>query len=246
MVPATFANGGLINIVGQLRSENPQVWTGFTVLKGIVLDGSEPGELTVDVRRNDDGSILAVAKDDKGRPRYRTTVLPLSHRPPAPLLLPLPKLDSGEVATVYEDGIMFHQAGFQGVKRILCDTDSQFIAQCELQSATVAGGAYETDTMDPVLYDVMHQSAAIWVRRLTGASCLPATAGRFDSYQRPPRDAPFFVVCTNFSKRSANIVTVDVGAYDGAGRCIVLMTAVEAVTSAALNEVFATGVPSEA
>ncbi|MFJ9370916.1 SDR family NAD(P)-dependent oxidoreductase [Nocardia sp. NPDC101769] len=244
VLPATWAVGCLINVVEQVTSIEPMVWTDFRVLKGIVVDDSQPRALTHDLTRKDDGTIAVLARDDDGRPRYRLTVHPVVQRDPAPVLDPLPELGVGDPDTVYEDKIMFHGPAFQGYRRTLRESETELVAEVELVSTIVAGKACETPNYDPILSDVMVQVAGVWIRRHHGVSGMPAAAKRVNSYRRAPSGEPFIIVADGFDKRSS-IITCNVTAFDRNGEPLAYMVGVEGVTSEALNVLFAGGTLDE-
>ncbi|WP_072804554.1 type I polyketide synthase [Rhodococcoides yunnanense] len=242
VLPAAWAMGALLNIARGVTGVTPLVWTDFRVLKGIVCDGSEPDRLITTARYGDDGGLTITAADAGGRPRYRLTVRPEEDRAPLPPpLRPVPVQGSGDPTTAYDVGHLFHGPLLRGVRRIISHTDSELIAECRLDPAKVADGAYEVGGYDPVLGDVVGQVVAPWIRNKYGKSPMPAAVARVDSYRRLPHDEPYYVVASGFTQTSENVVVGTLTSYDLFGVVLQVIDGFEAVMSEALNGLFAAG-----
>jgi acyl transferase domain-containing protein len=240
VMPAAFALGGMINTVSAVAGFEPRVWRDFSVLKGIVLDGSEPAELSYCINERD-GEIAVLSRDPSGRPRYRLSVSDDTKLRPQPARRTLPERTNGVPVTSYHDGTMFHGPSLQGMQQILVDSEDQLIIECCVNEPPTGYPEYTTDFFDPVIADVALQVLGVWVRHHLGISCLPAAVARVDGYRRPDFGAPFIVIAENFRQPAPSIVVADIVVCDATGEVCCVVDSFRVIGNAALNEVFAAG-----
>ncbi|MGA9375992.1 MAG: KR domain-containing protein, partial [Mycobacterium sp.] len=240
VMPAAFALGGMVNLASSVAGLEPRVWEDFTVLKGIVLDGTEPSELHYDITESD-GAIRLMAKDPLGRPRYRLRVSDVGALRPQPPRRVLPDRTNGVPITSYQDGTMFHGPAFQGMKQILADSEDELVIECLLEEPATPYDDYMTHHFDPLLADVALQVVGVWVRHHLGVSCLPAAVGRVESYRRLDFGEPFVVVAHNIRRPAPNTVLADISACDDTGEVCCRVEGLRAIGNEALNEIFAAG-----
>ncbi|MBF6211177.1 SDR family NAD(P)-dependent oxidoreductase [Nocardia puris] len=241
VVPASYAAGGMLNAVAQVCGVWPRSWRNYSVLKGVIVDGSEPEVLELDIRRGADGAVGVVAREESGRPRYRLTVLDPREPVERPAPRALPPFGSGEPVTVYRDGTMFHGPAFRGLRRILRETETEIVLECLVPEPVRREPYFETDIFDPVLSDVALQVVGTWVRRKLGMSCLPSEVKWVDMFGRIPFDEPFVVFGHDFVRKSANTIEVSITVCDATGAVMCVVGRLVAIASEALNEVFAGG-----
>ncbi len=240
VVPASFAAGAMIHIAEEVGGFRARAWRKFSVLKGIIVDGSEPAELEFELRPGDDG-VDVLAKDPGGRPRYRLTVMDESQRFDRPEPLELPPVGVGEPVTAYGDGTMFHGPSFQGMRRTLRRSENELVIECQIGRIERREPRCETDIYEPVLSDIALQVVGVWVRERFGESCLPASVERVDIYERLAFDATFVVRAHNLRRPSPNMVAADITLCAPSGVVLATVDTVAAIASDALNEVFRGG-----
>jgi acyl transferase domain-containing protein/NADP-dependent 3-hydroxy acid dehydrogenase YdfG/acyl carrier protein len=222
------------------------------VHRGIVLDGTEPGELelTLDRGTAEGGTLMLHARITSGSqdggsaphtPHFDATLL----------LAGSPRVAAGGEAwepttgedglQVYRDADLFHGPLLQGLRRVIGKEPARLVAECELADTPLAGGGWAAELHSPVLGDVVLQVASVlgvWHRQ---AGCLPLSVGAIELYAPIPDGTPFRVVADDLRPTAAG-VTVNATVTDPAGRTLQRWTDIGAVSTPDMAAKFAEAV----
>ncbi|MFO6422183.1 SDR family NAD(P)-dependent oxidoreductase [Motilimonas sp. KMU-193] len=148
---------------------------------------------------------------------------------------------SDDVAnTWYQDGTLFHQHDFCGLKRCLHLDQRQgvFVAKIapsrdgyfgdfSQADAEVTGSALLAD-------DLLYQAMLVWAKYQLGKASLPVAAAKVHYYQRPAADQTLFVYLHEPQVQRSELVA-DVAIYDQQGQLLVKMEQGKVVLTDALG-----------
>jgi NAD(P)-dependent dehydrogenase (short-subunit alcohol dehydrogenase family) len=236
VLPATAAIGAMLNVAGRLLpGERLREVRGFAVFKGLVFDGGQPDELSIELRPAG-GHTAVTVTDAGGRPRYRAQVGPGSFdaRP-----IELPRT-GGEPARVYENGALFHGPALRGITAVLAEDARRLVLSARLADQPLAGGGFHATGYSPVLADLLLQAALVWVHRRHGVPSLPTAVGSVELHAPLPDGEPFVIVVDGGTEAGAAI-RCTVTACTPDGRVLHRFVDVDVVASPALAAKFQTG-----
>ncbi|MFE5616446.1 SDR family NAD(P)-dependent oxidoreductase [Streptomyces sp. NPDC056524] len=197
VLPAVVAMGWALGAVEHADGRRAVRLRDFAVHRGIVFDGTQPAECRLVMTPADgDGGDVKVAvqslADGTVRPHYAATVVAGALPPAAPVTgLPAPGTGT-EAAGLYTDGTLFHGPALRGLRRILADSESRLVLECEAVRTDTDSGS--SDWFAAGSADLLLQAALVWVRRFRGTAGLPLAVGGVELYGPLTAGEVFFVV----------------------------------------------------
>jgi NAD(P)-dependent dehydrogenase (short-subunit alcohol dehydrogenase family) len=246
VLPTTVGLGWCINALERLYpGRSVSGVADFTVFKGVTFGNGDPGryQLQVTPLAPYDGSAAGVVVQSRGgavgiSPRYGGTFA-LTGAPAAGPVLDLGPLPAGDSCgpSPYAEGALFHGAALQGIGRVVAQDGTRLVAECRLDHAELALGAFDGHHYDPVLSDLLLQAPLVWVRRFRDSACLPVSIGRVEIYDRPAAGATFLVVVDQIVT-AGPIVTCSVAACAPGGKVHLRFRDVSVALSQTLSEKF--------
>ncbi|MEU1042913.1 SDR family NAD(P)-dependent oxidoreductase, partial [Streptomyces sp. NPDC005907] len=177
VLPAAVAMGWALGAVEHADGRRAVRLRDFTVHKGIVFDGTEPAECRVSMSPADGEVKVAIRSVTDGavRPHYAATVV-TGALPPADRATGLPATGTGsDAGGFYSDGTLFHGPALRGLRRVLADSESRLVLECEAPSVDAGSGS--ADWYAAGSADLLLQAALVWVRRFRGSAGLPLAVG---------------------------------------------------------------------
>ncbi|MBP2371834.1 type I polyketide synthase [Pseudonocardia parietis] len=210
---------------------------------GIVLDGTEPGELELTLDRGTvEGATVSVrAWIGSSRPHFSATLLLAAAPLSAPTAQTWAPIDGADGLQVYRDADLFHGPLLQGLRRVIVREPTRLVAECELADYPLAGGGWAAELHSPVLGDVVLQVASVLGVWHQQAGCLPLSVGAVDLYAPIPDGAPFRVIVDDLRPTTGG-VTVNATVTDPSGRVLQRWTDVGAVSTPDMAAKFAEAV----
>ncbi|OLT37576.1 hypothetical protein BJF84_05920 [Rhodococcus sp. CUA-806] len=245
VLPATFGLGAMINVVERAYPGRYVISVrDFHVHKGIVFD--HPIE-SIDIRvtPDDEQAVRVVvtsrvdsAKGDSKSLSHYVATMDLGRYPSEMPRVRPPRFGGGVPADeLYRDARQFHAPLLHGMRRILADSDTELVIECELGGEPFALGAYAGALHNPVLADVILQGPPVLGHRLLNSACLPLGIGRIDYYAPLPMGSPYAVVVDN-PRAGAVDVTLDATAIGPDGTILQKYADVSVVTTPQLSDMF--------
>ncbi|MFT7023990.1 MAG: acyl transferase domain-containing protein [Rhodococcus sp. (in: high G+C Gram-positive bacteria)] len=245
VLPATFGLGAMINVVERAYPGRYVISVrDFHVHKGIVFD--HPIE-SIDIRvtPDDEQAVRVVvtsrvdsAKGDSKSLSHYVATMDLGRYPSEIPRVRPPRFGGGVPADeLYRDARQFHAPLLHGMRRILADSDTELVVECELGGEPFALGAYAGALHNPVLADVILQGPPVLGHRLLNSACLPLGIGRIDYYAPLPMGSPYAVVVDN-PRAGAVDVTLDATAIGPDGTILQKYADVSVVTTPQLSDMF--------
>ncbi|MCE0764871.1 SDR family NAD(P)-dependent oxidoreductase [Pseudonocardia kujensis] len=226
------------------------------VHRGIVLDGTEPGqlELTLDRGTVEGGTLTLHARITScgsqyagstphapSQPHFGATLLLASGPAAAPTEKSWEPTTGDDGLQVYRDADLFHGPLLQGLRRVVVKEPTRLVAECELADTQLAGGGWSAELHSPVLGDVVLQVASVLGVWHLQAGCLPLSVGAVDLYAPIPADAPFRVIADDLRPTSGG-ATVNATVTDPEGRVLQRWRDVGAVSTPDMAAKFAEAV----
>jgi len=227
----------VVNAVGWMTNTAEQLYPGFRtyqvkntkLFKGIVFDGNEPTNFTVEVReedKNEERIELLVTISSQSP----TSKLPTFHYKTAIVLVSKTKSRieqptftpniSGEYTPtdghqLYTNGALFHDQYFQGIEQVLDWNKQQIVLSCQAPTVpTKDQGQFAILTVNTFFADIQYQGMVIWVQRYNeDAKSLPLSTESCTIYESIPFEQPMFVhidiVENNPHRMTANCTVYD-------------------------------------
>ncbi|MGW4767313.1 SDR family NAD(P)-dependent oxidoreductase [Nocardia sp. NPDC004278] len=236
VLPATAAIGTILGTAQRITGRTVRRLTGFSVLKGVVLDAAGPTELRLTYTPGAVATAVLVTDSDD-RPRFRASVVDDDLAPET--LTGPPDIAAAQPVSVYTDGTLFHGPALRGITAAVQAEDGRLVLTCRLADRTLLGGAFAAEDYSPVLADLLLQAALVQVHRTTGHNSLPTAVGAIEVHDAVPSDVEFHIVVDPLISRGAT-ATGTVTAVSATGRVLLRFGAVELVISEALGAKFTT------
>ena len=133
---------------------------------------------------------------------------------------------------------LFHGSSFQGLERILEMTPERVVAQSLARRLTSEQqGQFPIKTIDPYTADILMHPILIWLEHFYQSMCLPAFVSRYQVFENPPYNKPFYTSIEIVSKTRTSL-TANFISYDDAGKVYTL-------TQGGRSTIFPTNVPTD-
>ncbi|MFI1186281.1 SDR family NAD(P)-dependent oxidoreductase [Streptomyces californicus] len=185
VLPAVVAMGWALGAVEHADGRRAVRLRDFAVHRGIVFDGTEPDACRLVMTPAGGGGDVKVAVQSSAgstvRPHYAATVVVGGPAPAAPVTAGLPAPGTGaDAAGLYTDGTLFHGPALRGLRRILADSESRLVLECEAGPADGDDGSSAWFAARSA--DLLLQAALVWVRKFRGTAGLPLGVGGVELY----------------------------------------------------------------
>ncbi len=217
----------------------------FKVLKGIVFDQTLAPNYILDLEEisSDDKTVTLGAvvwsEGAKGLPlyHYRTqVVLSREVKVPLPLRTMRPPFPT-QASQLYQDGTLFHRAGFQSIKTFAQD-GKHLRCQCYLSAFDSAWqGQFMPQSFNPYTADALFQSLLVWVRKEHRMGSLPTQFTGLKQLQPLPFDQPFEIGLEVVASQG-NTITANAVARTVEGATCLEMEGMQVVQSPRLKQLF--------
>ncbi|WP_414550487.1 SDR family NAD(P)-dependent oxidoreductase [Anabaena sp. CCY 0017] len=202
----------------------------FKILKGIIFDGNQAPEYTLDlveISKSDVNEIEVQAKiwsknGDKIRHHFSANIKLQKQITLAPIYEPFNQERANpDISTsFYQNGAssLFHGSAFQGVKRVLNITPETITIECLLpQIPETQQGQFPVQTFNPYIADVQVHSLWIWSQHFHQLGCLPSEIHNFEQFADLPFGKKLYISCQVKSKTESAVVA-DVITHDIHGK----------------------------
>jgi acyl transferase domain-containing protein len=220
----------------------------YKVLKGIVFDESLADLYCLDlteVEKSDEEiqlEALIWSETPKGIPLYHyRAFVNISKELNLQQILTFesPSFDKSALnLDPYQEGILFHQARFRGIKKILEITSNNLVALCLLpEISPYHQGQFLTQSFNPYTADIFFQALLVWVRKTYGLSSLPLQLTALKQFFPLPFGQEF-LISLSIEEQSETKVVASAIAYDAQGKVYLEATNMQVTPSARLNQLF--------
>ncbi|MEL6972252.1 MAG: SDR family NAD(P)-dependent oxidoreductase, partial [Bacteroidota bacterium] len=228
----------VVNAVGWMAQSCERLYPDFRIyrvedtklFKGLVFDGSEPREFTVELKeleKNGERIVFEATVMSPGAklPTYhykaRVVLAHVNHLPEAPVFK---QQSSGSYqatdgAVLYQDGSLFHDTYFRGIEEILDWTPEQIILRCQAPTVPLAEqGQFAISSVNTFFSDIQYQGMVIWVQRyFEGAKSLPLSTVSATLYADIPFEKELLVHVKIVESNEFKLVA-DCTVYDDQGK----------------------------
>ena len=239
----------------------------YKLFKGIVFDGSEATEYSIDMIAQVVGESLVVdtkisSTNEQGKPVFhygaQLTLVAKSQREEAPtveLLLPkaLPEIISANsegADVLYTDGTLFHGESLQSIKAMLECNEQGLLLHCQVPDvASIKQGEFPISPLNSAnehsnifANDLAYQAMLVWVKKQLGLGSLPSSTERWTVYREVVLNERFFlklnvVKSTGKGKKRGSLVA-DIQFISEANEVLSELTSAKVTASENLNNLF--------
>jgi len=182
----------------------------YKLFKGIIFDGSEASEYTIDmVAEIVDGNLVVDTKissiNEQGKTVFHygaqlTLVNKLSTSPVINLTVPT----LGEsAAELYSNGTLFHGESLQGISEILECNEQGLLLSCQVpEVASAKQGEFPIPSLGNIIgknqsnifaNDIAYQAMLVWVKKQLGLGSLPSSTNSWIVYREVALNERFFL-----------------------------------------------------
>ncbi|MBB5016759.1 acyl transferase domain-containing protein/NADP-dependent 3-hydroxy acid dehydrogenase YdfG [Chitinivorax tropicus] len=233
VLPATLAIGWMVQLGEDvLPGYHFEKLVDFRVLKGVVFDEAEQGQLRAEIRplagpeKGNDRhtlSIRIVSDQPTGvLQRYQGTLVMSHEKVAQPVFTGANLAGQVEVQTLYGDmrqgALLFSGPIFRGVQRILNVDAAHLTLAAQLPEVTATQqGQFPICSFNPYLGDVCVQPPMAWLLLQTDKAGLPSQITQWEQFATPAAGQPFYLSLSVLSQTQAGLVT-DIVVHDEAGR----------------------------
>lgn len=250
VLPVVFALTWLVNVA-------EQIYPGYTffscqnfkVLKGIVFDETVADEYILDFQEIDkfpeksinlSAKIWSKTKDGKIRYHYQSAIQLLKNMPELPIYQSFDHQQDELFLdrSPYNDGTLFHGFGFQGIKRILNNSDKKITMEYVLPEIDKKyWGQFPVQSFNPIAADIPFQCMLIWVRYFYEAASLPISCQKGEHFKMIPHNKVFYVSLEVQYSDSTKLIA-DIISHDERGYVYSKVSKAEVIISKQLNKFF--------
>ena len=249
VLPFTGAMAWMANATEQIYPHYcASLCEDIKLLKGITFDDESANDYVLELTElsKDENEIIIASKiysrDHQGRTYYhfssRNTLTrqqqqrPLlssvvssvaldSSSPQGDNTLALQRLTASDFYDVSSYGL-FHGPSFQGLEGILEITPKYLRARNVARRLTPkAQGQFPTKTIDPYTADILLHPGLIWLKHFHQSMCLPAFVSRYQVFENPPYNKPFYGFIEIVSKTKTSL-TANFISHDESGKVYTL------------------------
>jgi len=238
----------------------------YKLLKGIVCDGTQASEYTVEFEPssacgfkvggggNPNDTILRhqvtiSSVNDAGKtvPHYSAILLHAGTGMMAENVDgQLPKLSgdiSHEAATLYQDGTLFHGESLQGINQVLrCDDEGLLLACRVPDIAAIKQGDFPLAANNIFANDLVYQAMLVWVRKQFGIGSLPTSTDEWRVYREVTAGELFYLKLTvtehNLGQRRGSKVVCDIELISQDKQRLAVIEGAQVRASKSLNAMF--------
>ena len=239
----------------------------YKLFKGIVFDGSEATEYSIDMIAQVVGESLVVdtkisSTNEQGKPVFhygaQLTLVAKSQREEAPtveLLLPkaLPEIISANsegADVLYTDGTLFHGESLQSIKAMLECNEQGLLLHCQVPDvASIKQGEFPISPLNSAnehsnifANDLAYQAMLVWVKKQLGLGSLPSSTQSWTVYRDVSLGENFYlkltVVKSSGQGKQRGSLTADIEMIDENHQLLSEIKSAKVTASANLNDLF--------
>ena len=227
-------------LMGWIARAAEQLYPGYhsflcknvRLLKGIVFDQQVVEDYVLELKEiaKSKSEIVVEGKirsqTAAGKPRYhfsnQVTLRP--QRPDRPALFPadltLDRKITARSSDFYQDIAtygLFHGPSFSGVSRILNISETRMTTEHQIRKISARQqGQFPIQTLNPYTTDLQLHPVLIWLKHFYRATCLPCRVERYEIFDSPPYNRPFYTT-TEIVAKTQSSLTVNIIAHDEQG-----------------------------
>ena len=207
----------VVNAVGWMAHSCEKLYPDYSVFKientslfkGIIFDGNQKEDYVLELKeleKTEEKIVFETTVLSEGRKlptnHYRATVTLLSKKafPQSPKfrhqVSGTYQATDGKV--LYQDGSLFHDTHFQGIKEVLDCTEKQIVLSCVAPPVPLAEqGQFPVNGINTFFADIQYQGMLVWVQKnYDGANSLPLQTDSAILYRPVPFGKKLFVNVT--------------------------------------------------
>lgn len=255
VLPATAAIGWMTRICEErFPGYQLQDVMDFSVLKGIVFDGTQPGDYTAVLTpncgyvRGDERlavDISITSQQGKGTvEHYQATLFLTTQRRTAACeelhtdLHTQITLAHPLYGDMRQGRMLFHGNIFQGIRQVIHIDDQDLILKCRLDDiAPELQGQFPVNSFNLFIYDVALQLPLFWLMQRLDKAGLPCAIGKIEQYATLAFGEEFYAAM-RINTKTALALVVDITLHDSMGNIYGRLHNVKFTVSAALRELF--------
>jgi polyketide-type polyunsaturated fatty acid synthase PfaA len=239
----------------------------YKLFKGIVFDGHEASEYTIEMVAQIVGESLVVdtkisSTNEQGKPVFhygaQLTLVAKSQREEAPtveLLLPkaLPEIISANsegADVLYTDGTLFHGESLQSIKAMLECNEQGLLLHCQVPDvASIKQGEFPISPLNSAneqsnifANDIAYQAMLVWAKKQLGLGSLPSSTQSWTVYRDVSLGENFYlkltVVKSSGQGKQRGSLTADIEMIDENHQLLSEIKSAKVTASANLNDLF--------
>ncbi len=239
----------------------------YKLFKGIIFDGSEATEYSIDMNAQVEGESLVVdtkisSTNEQGKPVFhygaQLTLVAKAERKEAPTVdLSLPEVLPEAVTTssenadaLYTNGTLFHGESLQGIKAILECNEQGLLLNCQVpEVASIKQGEFPISPLNSAseqsnifANDIAYQAMLVWVKKQLGFGSLPSSTQSWTVYRDVSLGENFYlkltVVKSSGKGKQRGSLTADIEMIDDNNQLLSEIKSAKVTASANLNDLF--------
>jgi len=138
----------------------------------------------------------------------------------------------------YQEGVLFHQPRFQGIKKILEINNNELLFNCYLPPiSTQDQGQFSVQSFNSYTADLLFQCLLVWVRKHYNSGSLPLKLNELEQFSSLPFNQEFWIKLS-INEHSDTKVIANALAYNSQGKIYLEATNMEVTLSSCLNVLF--------
>ncbi|WP_240487662.1 SDR family NAD(P)-dependent oxidoreductase [Photorhabdus australis] len=255
VLPATAAIGWMTRICEErFPGYQLQDVVDFTLLQGIVFDGTQIGDYTAVLMpnfgyvRGDERLAVDIAitsQQEKGMVKhYQATLFLTIHRRVASCEELHTDLNT-QIAQTYplygdmrQGSMLFHGSIFQGIRQVIHIDDQYLILKCRLDDIVPElQGQFPVNSFNLFIHDVALQLPLFWLMQRSDKAGLLCTIGKIEQYAALAFGEEFYAAMRINTKTALELVA-DITLHNSMGNIYSRLHNVKFTVSAALRELF--------
>jgi acyl transferase domain-containing protein len=138
----------------------------------------------------------------------------------------------------YQEGVLFHQPRFQGIKKILEINNNELLFNCYLPPiSTQDQGQFSVQSFNSYTADLLFQCLLVWVRKHYNSGSLPLKLNELKQFSSLPFNQEFWIKLS-INEHSDTKVIANALSYHSQGKIYLEATNMEVTLSSCLNVLF--------
>ena len=138
----------------------------------------------------------------------------------------------------YQEGVLFHQPRFQGIKKILEINNNELLFNCYLPPiSTQDQGQFSVQSFNSYTADLLFQCLLVWVRKNYNSGSLPLKLNELKQFSSLPFNQEFWIKLS-INEHSDTKVIANALSYHSQGKIYLEATNMEVTLSSCLNVLF--------
>jgi len=138
----------------------------------------------------------------------------------------------------YQEGVLFHQPRFQGIKKILEINKNELVFNCYLPRISAQDqGQFSVQSFNSYTADLLFQCLLVWVRKHYNSGSLPLKLNELKQFSSLPFNQEFWIKLS-INEHSDTKVIANALSYHSQGKIYLEATNMEVTLSSCLNVLF--------